>query len=199
VTLPRSTPNALGLDGGRYRVERRIGQGGMGVVYAVFDRATHRRVALKRLREQAGPIAAAMFEREYQTLAQLRHPNIVEVYEYVADEQGAFYTMELLEGRDLANQAPMAWRDVCVCLRDAASVLGVLHARRLVHRDLSPGNLWRTPGGRIKLIDFGALAPFGVAREVVGTPPFVDPRPWNVRRSTRALTCLPWGRSAIGC
>lgn len=195
VTKPRTTPNAFGPDGGRYHVERRIGRGGMGEVYAVFDRATHRRVALKRLREQAGPIAAAMFEREYQTLAQLRHPNIVEVYEYVVDEHGAFYTMELLEGCDLANQAPMAWRDVCTCLRDAASVLGVLHARRLVHRDLSPGNLWRTPDGRIKLLDFGALAPFGITNEVVGTPPFVAPEaleraPLDARTDLYALGAL---------
>lgn len=160
---------------GRYHVERVLGEGGMGVVYRVRDAATGQWLALKQLRgAQTGPQAAS-FEREYRTLASLRHRRIVQVYEYGADDSGPFYTMELLEGSDLSARAPLPWRETCACLRDAASILGVLHARRLVHRDLSPRNLWLTPDGRLKLLDFGAAAPFGPSTEIVGTPPFVAP------------------------
>jgi tRNA A-37 threonylcarbamoyl transferase component Bud32 len=163
------------LAGDRYRIERTLGAGGMGAVYQVLDESTGQRLALKRLHAAGSTKHAELFEREYQTLASLHHPRIVRVFEYGVDEAGPFYTMELLEGSDLSERAPMAWREVCACLRDAASILGLLHARRLVHRDLSPRNLWLTPDARLKLLDFGALAPFGPAREIVGTPAFVAP------------------------
>lgn len=161
--------------GGRYLVERLLGQGGMGSVYVAIDTGSLRRVALKQLSREASPKTMALFEREYHTLAGLRHPCIVETYEYGSDEGSAFYTMELVQGNDLSKQAPMPWREACACLRDVASILGLLHARDLLHRDLSPRNLLRQPNGRLKLIDFGALAPFGVSSEVVGTPPFMAP------------------------
>lgn len=172
---PPSQPLGHELIGGRYRVQRLLGQGGMGAVYAVGDSLTGERLALKRLSATAGTLSLTLFEREFRTLAQLRHPHIVEVFEYGVDPDGPFYTMEVLEGSDLSGAAPMPWREVCACLRDLASILGVLHARQLVHRDLSPKNLFRGPDGRLRLLDFGALAPFGVSKEVVGTPPFVAP------------------------
>jgi tetratricopeptide (TPR) repeat protein len=180
---------------GRYRIDRLLGRGGAGEVYAVTDLVEGRVLALKRLLSHAGPRAAALFDREYRTLASLRHPGIVEVYDYGTDSLGSFYTMELLVGADLSVAAPMPWRDVCACLRDAASILGVLHARRLLHRDLSPRNLWRTEGGRIKLIDFGALSPFGTSSELAGTPPFVPPealegQPLDQRSDLYALGAL---------
>jgi hypothetical protein len=181
--------------GGRYRVERLLGRGGMGVVYEVRDGAGGHPLALKRLHTGSHTTHAALFEREYRTLASLRHPRIVQVYEYGVDARGPYYTMELLEGRDLANAAPMPWREVCACLRDVASVLGVLHARRLVHRDLSPRNLWQTHDGRLRLLDFGALASFGVAKETVGTPAFIAPeslasKPLDARTDLFALGAL---------
>lgn len=160
---------------GRYLGERLLGRGGMASVYAVRDVSTGRRLALKRLAHDANRKALILFEREYHTLASLRHPNIVEVYEYGSDADGPYYTMELLEGTDLQYLAPRPWREVCHWLRDVASTLGPLHARRMFHRDLTARNLWLTPGGQIKLIDFGAVAPFGIAGDVVGTPPFVPP------------------------
>jgi len=147
----------------------------MAQVYAVVDAATGRRLALKRLSSGATASMAALFEREYQTLAALKHPCIVEVYDYGADARGPYYSMELIEGGDLSKTAPMHWRATCRVLRDAASLLGLLHARHLLHRDLSPRNFLRGRDGGLKLIDFGALASFGVSTEVVGTPPFVAP------------------------
>ncbi|MDB4984982.1 MAG: serine/threonine protein kinase, partial [Myxococcaceae bacterium] len=172
--LPEAAPGAV-LIAGRYRVLRLLGQGGMGAVYAVLDSVTKRELGLKRLSPHASAATAGLFEREYHTLAGLRHPCIVEVYDYGRDDDGLYYTMELIDGVDLSKQAPMAWRDACRDLRDAASILGILHARKLLHRDLSPRNLLRSRNGRLKLIDFGALTKFGVASELVGTPPFVAP------------------------
>jgi len=159
----------------RYKLERLLGAGGMGSVHAAVDLSTGSVLALKRLAPDSKPHTRALFEREYQTLAELSHPNIVAVHDYGVDASGPFYTMELVAGRELRFEAPMPWRDACLCLRDVAAILGFLHARRLLHRDLSPRNLLRTPAGRLKLIDFGALASFGAKVELVGTPPFVPP------------------------
>ena len=85
----------------------------MGSVHAARDLATGKLLALKRLSHGASASAAALFEREYHALAGLRHPCIVEVYEYERDEGSAFYTMELIEGTDLSKAQHMPWRDVC--------------------------------------------------------------------------------------
>lgn len=163
---------------GRYRVEAELGRGGMGIVFAVRDAASGRRVALKRLRcerpEHAATLAA-LFEREYHTLKHLAHPCIVEAYEFGFDESGPYYTMELLPGTDLQRLAPMPWQHACAVLRDVASALALIHARRLVHRDLSPRNVRCTEAGKAKLIDFGALASIGACGERIGTLPLMAP------------------------
>jgi hypothetical protein len=192
ATLPSEVTIA-----GRYRVEQLLGRGGMGAVYAVVDVASNERLALKRLSRDASPTMAALFEREYHTLAGLKHPCIVEVFEYGSDAEGPFYTMELIEGSDLSKAAPMPWREACRYLRDLASLLGVLHARQLLHRDLSPRNLLHGPAGRLKLIDFGALTTFGPSSEIVGTPPFVAPeglrtRPLDQRSDLFGLGALAY-------
>lgn len=163
------------LVAGRYRIEKLLGKGGMGTVYAAVDCANGKRVALKRLAETASAHTLALFKREFQTLHGLHHANIVEVYDFGRDAEGSFYTMELLDGEDLSHSAPLPWREVCSLTREAASILGLLHTRRLLHRDLSPRNLFRQSHGHLKLIDFGALSPFGIPTEVVGTPPFIAP------------------------
>jgi tetratricopeptide (TPR) repeat protein len=167
------------LLGGRYRIESRLGKGGAGSVYRVFDTSSDKWLALKRLAGNASQRMGALFEQEYYTLSSVRHPNIVEVYEYGADHEGPYYTMELLGGTDLSELAPLPWTEACKYVTEAASALGVLHARRLIHRDVSPRNLRRTAEGVIKLIDFGALTAFGVPGGVVGTPPFVAPETLN--------------------
>jgi serine/threonine protein kinase/tetratricopeptide (TPR) repeat protein len=165
--------------GGRYRIESRLGKGGAGSVYRAFDTSTDKWIALKRLAASTSKRMGALFEQEYYTLSSVRHPNIVEVYDYGADQEGPYYTMELLGGTDLSDLAPLPWQEACKYVTEIASALGVLHARRLIHRDVSPRNLRRTPEGLIKLIDFGALTAFGVAGGVVGTPPFVAPEALN--------------------
>lgn len=147
----------------------------MGAIYTAVDRSTGRRVALKRLLACEDETQSAMFEQEYRALARLRHPRIPEVYDYGVDAAGPYFTMELLDGRDLRELAPLPYRDACRYLRDVASTLALLHARRLLHRDVSPRNVRLTSEGRCKLIDFGTLITFGVPTDVVGTPPCLAP------------------------
>ncbi|HKU43840.1 MAG TPA: AAA family ATPase, partial [Polyangiales bacterium] len=156
----------------------------MGTVYAALDSIRAKPVALKRLRLEAAPNTLELFKREFHTLRGLRHPNIIEVYDYACDAEGPFYTMELLEGGDLGKAAPLDYRVVCKYLRQIAAVLGLLHARRLLHRDISPRNIWIFPDGRLKLIDFGALSSFGVPSEVVGTLPLLAPE-WLAQRGAQ--------------
>jgi serine/threonine-protein kinase len=161
---------------GRYRVERALGSGAGGRVYAALDERSGRRVALKVRGVRKGPRAAqlsAQFEREYHTLCQLSHPSIVAVDDYGVDGDDAYYTMELLDGQDLHGAGRLSPREVCLLLRDVTSALSVLHARRLLHRDLSARNVRLTSGGHAKLIDFGAMTTMGVSTFLVGTPPFV--------------------------
>jgi hypothetical protein len=177
VQPPVSVPPGS-LIAGRYAVEYRLGKGGMGSVYAVRDLSTGRRLALKCLMRNAaaedGP-ERALFQREFHTLAHLRHPCVINVHDYGVAEGRPFYTMELLDGSDLRELAPLPWPKACSLLRDVASSLALLHSRRVLHRDLSPRNVRCTADGRAKLIDFGTMAPMGVARDVAGTAPYIAP------------------------
>ena len=163
---------------GRYDVEDVLGRGGMGTVYRVRDRRTGQVLALKRgsaTDSRKAQRRALLLEREYHTLAQLAHPRIIAVYEYGLDEGWPYYTMELLQGDDLDRAGRIDWKAACGLLHDVASSLAILHARGLIHRDVSLRNVRRTPEGRAKLIDFGAMMAMGVAKDVVGTPPFIAP------------------------
>jgi tetratricopeptide (TPR) repeat protein len=175
VRSPPASDPTESIIADRYRVEARLGRGGVGAVFRVHDASTGRALALKRLLGGNNKRLSALFEFEYYTLSSLKHPNMVEAFDYGTDAAGPYYTMELLLGSDLSVCAPMAWQEACKIMVEAATGLGLLHARRLVHRDISPRNLWRTPDAQIKLIDFGALAPFGQPGDIVGTPPFVAP------------------------
>ncbi|HEY2735016.1 MAG TPA: hypothetical protein VGI70_13565, partial [Polyangiales bacterium] len=93
------------LIGGRYRVEQLLGRGGMAEVYRVFDTSASRELALKRLLQRENSDFAShvvqLFEGEFHALSQLVHPRIIEAYDYNHDENGPYYTMELLDGGDL--------------------------------------------------------------------------------------------------
>ncbi len=169
-----------GLLGGRYRVRRTIGRGGMANVYEADDAATSSRIALKRLVLKDDPKQnrrqQESFEREFYLLSQLAHPRIVEVYDYVADDDGHYYTMELLDGGDLQGFLHEDWRKGCALIRDVCSALSLVHSRGLVHRDVSVRNIRCTSDGFAKLIDFGAVVPRGPNRyPLVATPAYAAP------------------------
>ena len=116
----------------------------MAAVYRVTDTRTGKKLALKRswARTTRKEVRRRAFlEREYQTLAHLSHPCIIEVYDYGIDEDGPYYTMELLDGSDLDKTGQLPWREACALLRDVASSLAILHWRGLLHRDVSAGNV----------------------------------------------------------
>src|SRR5882672_9301537 len=117
---------------GRYKFIGMLGRGGMAEVHEVLDLQTGRRIAQKRLFPQDEPEkrvkARELFEREYQTLSQLSHPRIVEVYDYAIDDTGPYYTMELLSGGDLSQLVPMDYRRACGVAKDVCSALSLLHS-----------------------------------------------------------------------
>jgi len=162
---------------GRFEVIAPLSRGGMGEVFLVRERASGDRLALKRLRGDLrdSPSMLNLFRGEYQTLARINHPRIVRVHEYGEDDGLPFYTMEVIEGRDLRDLAQVPYRDACSYARDVASSLALLHAQRLLHRDLSPRNVRLGIDGHCKLIDFGTMTPFGVPSDVAGTAPMVPP------------------------
>src|SRR5205823_1724687 len=137
----------------RYAVEAKLGRGGMGTVYRVRDEAAGRTLALKQLTMQPDTtsedaVAAELrFRREFHTMVSLVHPRIVDVFDYGVDRGIPYYTMELLDGQDVADLERVAARQACALLRDVASALAFLHARRLLHRDLAPRNVRCTSTG----------------------------------------------------
>jgi Protein kinase domain/AAA ATPase domain len=175
---PAPPPCSARLVSQRYELLEVVAHGGMGIVYRAIDRLSGTAIALKRILMEPSSrrdLFMAAFEREYQVLSRLDHPRIIRALDYGVDEEGPFYTMELVEGRDLSSLSPMPWAHVCLHLRDIASCLSLLHARRLLHRDLSPRNVKIDGSGRCKLLDFGALGAFGYANLLVGTAPMVPP------------------------
>jgi tetratricopeptide (TPR) repeat protein len=174
ATLDVSDPGAIA---GRYKIDGVLGRGGMGQVMRAHDLVTDQPVALKRFALPTDELDAQLrFRHEFHTLARLRHPRIVEVHDYGVDDRNRpYYTMELLDGRDFSELAPVPWRRACSLLRDVASALAFLHARQLLHRDVAPRNVRCTEDGRAKLLDFGMLSTMGISHEVVGTLPSIPP------------------------
>ncbi len=158
VRLPR-------LMAERYRLERRLGGGGMGTVYEATDTALERRVALKVMREDiAGSAEAAeRFRREARTAAAFSHPNVVTVHDFgVAAQSRAFLVMERLEGVDLRGELKQTRRlaaaRVVEVLRGVCAALEAAHQRELTHRDIKPENIFlaRAAGAEVpKVLDFG--------------------------------------------
>jgi len=155
---------------------RQLGKGGQATVFEAVS--GDRRVALKRPRADIiarGPERLESFRREYHTLAQLAHPNIIAVHDFGIDDNGPYYTMELLEGGELRELLPIEWSMACRILCDVAAALAMVHSRRLVHRDVSLHNVRLTEHGRAKLMDFGAMTPIGVPEYTQGTAAYMPP------------------------
>lgn len=146
---------------GRYRVEARIGQGGMGAVYRALDEASGTTVAIKQLLA-SGPAAQAAFEREADLLAQLSHPSLPTVSDYFVEREAAFVVMTFVPGADLGQQlarhgAPFGLEQVLAWADDVLDALSYLHTRQppVIHRDIKPRNLKLDASGRVILLDFG--------------------------------------------
>ncbi|MCU0499303.1 MAG: protein kinase [Anaerolineae bacterium] len=156
--------------GNRYQVIDQLGAGGMGAVYRVYDRLSGTRVALKRLLDSQhttmiSPISFAdsldvrlALTREFQTLASLRHPNIISVLDYGFDADGQpYYTMSLLENATslrLSGEDRNAHEQISLIVQ-VLQALEYLHRRGILHRDLKPENVLVSADGQVRVLDFG--------------------------------------------
>jgi serine/threonine protein kinase len=145
----------------RYRIVEVLGQGGMGTVYKAQHRLMERVVALKMIDRglTGNPAVVERFRREVKTAAQLNHPNIVHAYDAEQVGDSHFLVMEFVEGTTLARlveqQGPLSVAQACDDVRQAALGLQRAFENGMVHRDIKPQNLMRTPGGVVKILDFG--------------------------------------------
>jgi hypothetical protein len=165
----------------RFRIEAVLGRGGMGEVLSVVELATGKPFALKRLLPGAKARHAMLLSREFHTLSGLKHPHVVQAFDYGTSAGVPYYTMELLQGSDVESLGPLPFSEVVPILRGVASALSLIHARHLIHRDVGARNVWRTPEGVVKLIDFGALTSFGASPDIAGTAPYVAPEALRTR------------------
>lgn len=150
---------------GRFEVERKLGAGAMGVVYAAHDPMLRRDVAIKVLaRDRSSEISIARARREAQAMAQLSHPNVVEVYA-IGDHDGALYiAMERVYGKTLAEwQSDQSPEAILGAYRQAARGLAALHAHGLLHRDFKPANAMMGDDGRVRVLDLGLVRELGTA------------------------------------
>jgi tRNA A-37 threonylcarbamoyl transferase component Bud32 len=169
----------------RFTILRPLGTGGMGVVYLAHDRRRDELLALKTMR-RVDPLALYRFKHEFRTLADLSHPNLVSLYELIADGDVWYFTMELVEGIDFIahvrtptgpdevetrddlslDDEPKSPRGLTpgqICrlrkaLRQLAAGVCALHDAGKLHRDIKPRNVLVTSGGRVVLLDFGLVA-----------------------------------------
>ncbi|OLC08851.1 MAG: hypothetical protein AUH42_00435, partial [Gemmatimonadetes bacterium 13_1_40CM_70_11] len=147
-------------DTGRFQILRRLGSGGMGVVYEALDRVRGEAIALKTLR---WPDASAIyrFKKEFRTLADIAHANLVALYELFGEGGQWYFTMELVRGVDFCEHVRPHGLDVArlrPAVAQIAEGLVAIHRAGKLHRDLKPSNVRVTPEGRVVILDFGISA-----------------------------------------
>ena len=196
--------------GGKYRIVRKLGEGGMGAVYAAVQEPLGRKVAVKVLLPVLARDATLVgrFQREAELAASLGHPNIVQVTDFGVDDGSAFLVMDLLDGESLGGllerETTLAPSRVCFIAAQVLSALEAAHARGVVHRDLKPDNVYLTSVSGVA--DLVKLLDFGIARltegdgdqkmtatgQVLGTPAYMSPeqargKPVDARSDLYAL------------
>ena len=174
---------------GRYRLDRLIGSGGMGVVWEAWDPALQRRVAIKLLRPDIASGRERMV-REARALAALQHPNVVAVFDVGEADGDVFIATELVDGDPMAHwQLGRSARDIIAVYAQVARGLLAAHRAGLVHRDVKPSNILISRDGRARIGDFGLATRDRVAGaateatderithdgQIVGTPAYMAP------------------------
>jgi len=178
---------------GRYAILRKLGQGGMGVVYVAFDENLDRKVAIKVLRGELSrdDRGRARMLREAQALARLSHPNVVQVHEVSQWNDHDYVAMEFIAGQTLDHwlaAKPRGAREVLEVMVQAGRGLEAAHAANLVHRDFKPANLLLGNDGRARVLDFG------LARTVSEREPDAP-----VPRTTEAVETAEHSAGQLSC
>jgi serine/threonine-protein kinase len=181
------------LVGGKYKLERRLGEGGMGVVFAARHTGTRRKVAVKCIASHAHSATAdARFQREAETAGRIDHPNVVQMLDAGEDAVGRFIVMEFLQGETLAEvlqRRRLAPPDAIDVLIPALRGVHAAHKKNVVHRDLKPENIFVCRAGngpvQIKVLDFGISKLWGGDESggeqltrvgtLLGTPQYMSP------------------------
>lgn len=164
------SPGHVGQIFGAYQLVRRLGAGGMGEVYVGRHTRLGREVAIKVLRDEyaAMPDVVQRFFQEARVVNELKHPNTVEILDFVEEPGRVYLVMELLEGRTFAEldreEGPLRVARIAKLLAQACGALEAAHQRDVVHRDIKPENLFVLRDETVKVLDFG------VARRLTGTP-----------------------------
>ncbi|MGE0193973.1 MAG: protein kinase [Planctomycetota bacterium] len=181
-TLP---PDALvGKELGGYRVERKVGAGGMGGVYVAEQLSLHRKVALKVLSEKfaADRDFVDQFVNEARAAGALNHPNVVQVYDVGQADGQYFFSMEVMPGgsiEDKVKTGPAEWGDALNWFLDSANALIFARKKGILHRDVKPDNLMLAEDGSAKLCDLGLAkkSEHGdlMNQGIIGTPHFISP------------------------
>ena len=212
-------PLAAGSHLGTFEILGPLGAGGMGEVYRARDRRLEREVAIKvlpaRLAGDSGGIAR--FEREARLLAALNHPGIATIYGAEGTAEERYIVLELVPGETLKERlqrGPLPLLEALEVARQIADALAAAHERGIVHRDLKPSNVKVTPGGKVKVLDFGLAkaqaafgdpdateSPTGLALDatepgmILGTPEYMSPeqargRPLDRRTDIWSFGCI---------
>jgi len=164
---------------GRFEVLRKLGEGGMGQVFAAFDRIREAQVAIKVV-DKVTTRSIAQLKREFRAAAELVHPNLVRLHELFVDGIEWFFSMDLVDGASLPALIKAAPEPSADLIRDVfrqlALGLNALHQAGLIHGDLKPSNfLVGEQDHRVVLLDFGLARPIGVDEELGGTAPYMAP------------------------
>lgn len=167
------------LLGNRYQLLEPLSSGGMATIYRGWDRSLERFVAIKRLKSELASDTRFhnQFLAEAQTLAAVRHPHIVEVFDFGLSNDRPYLIMELIEGPTLATLLPLAPVDAVQYLLPVAEALACCHSHGIMHCDIKPENIMIDRSGCVKLIDFGISMPAGIVADglLVGSPHYVAP------------------------
>ncbi|MDF1662262.1 MAG: serine/threonine-protein kinase [Planctomycetota bacterium] len=204
--LPEENKLQSGQDFNDYSLLGELSRGAMGVIFKANHHPTNRIVALKFILDspQQDDIEQRRFQREAQALIQLKHPNIVEIFDYGRAGNRQFLAMQLIDGKDLHStvhkamrfeSAPPPWEELLSAFLNIAEALQYCHERNVVHRDVKPSNIiLEKASGKAVLVDFGLIqlqsgvdasgeeddvARLTKTQEIVGTPQFMSPEQFS--------------------